>query len=181
MRQFVMASDQEQTSRKLVYLRDHSPRLRPRTSRSDRKPQQPPHADLAGESVWLGRSLFVVAGGAAVYWLLIATSGIRPEGDEAWRWTMSHSLSHAFVAGTSALAARVLLRGGQRATLFIALAAGGMIVTALEGLTHLLISGDLSQISLSARTDILARAALLAIGIWASSYALRTERRVPTG
>jgi hypothetical protein len=174
-----MASDQEQTSRKLVYLRDHSPRIRPRTIRSERKPQQPPPADLAGEAAWLGRSLFAVAGAAAVYWLLVSTGGIRPEGDEAWRWTMSHSLSHAFVTGTCGLAARVLLRGAPRATLFIALAAGGMIVTALEGLTHLLISGDLAQISLSARTDILARAALLAIGIWASSYALRADRRVP--
>jgi hypothetical protein len=42
----------------------------------------------------------------------------------------------------------------------------------------MVIVGGLSEISLSARSDILTKAAVLAAGIWAGSYALRADRRV---
>jgi len=122
--------------------------------------------------------LLTVAGGVVVYWLLLASGAIRLEG-EAWNWTISQSLGHLFVALTAAWAARLMVRGATRAPLVVALAAGGLIVVAIEGLVHLVVNGDLSQISLAVRTDILTRTAMLAIGIWASSYALRAERRPP--
>lgn len=172
-----MATDHEQTPRKLVYLRDHSQRLRTRTVRPERKPPPSPHPELASEAAWLGRSLMLVSAGIAVYWLLILSGAIHPEGGAAWTWTVSHSLAQIFVALAAALAARLLLRAAPRAPLFVAIAAGGLIVTSIEGLAHLVINGDLSQISLSVRTDILTRSGMLAVGVWAGSFALRADRR----
>lgn len=146
--------------------------------RPERKAPPAVHPELASEAAWLGRLLLAVAGGVVVYWMLITSGAIRLEG-EAWNWTISQSLPHLFVALSTAWAARLLMRGATRAPLVVALAAGGLIVVAIEGLVHLVVNGDLSQISLAVRTDILTRTAMLAIGVWASSYALRAERRPP--
>jgi hypothetical protein len=171
-----MPSDHEQTPRKLVYLRDHAPRPRTRASRSERKPPPVPHIELVGEAAWLGRSLLAIAGGIAVYWLLIVSGAVHAEGD-AWNWSVSRLLAHFYVAVSSVVAARRLLRGSPRAPLLIAFAASSLIVVSIEGLAHLMVTSDLSRISLAARTDILTRTAMLALGVWATSYALRTDRR----
>jgi len=163
-----MPTDHEQTPRKLVYLRDHAPRPRSRTLRPERKPSAASHPDLAGEAAWLGRLLLTVSGAIAIYWVLILSGAVRPEGEAAWNWTISRLLAHVYVAGAAALAARQLLRGNPRGTLLVAFAASGLIVVSIEGL---------ARISLAARTDILTRTAALALGVWASSYALRAERR----
>jgi hypothetical protein len=176
-----MPTDHEQTPRKLVYLRDHAPRPRSRTLRNDRKPQVSAHPELANEAAWLGRLLLAAAGAIAIYWVLILSGAVRPEGEAAVNWTASRLLAHLYVAGTSAFAARQLLRGAMRAPLLVAFAASGLIVVALEGLAHLIFNADLSRISLAARTDLLMRTAILVVGIWACSYALRADRRVPTG
>lgn len=174
-----MPTDREQTPRKLVYLRDHTPKPRGRATRIERKVAPSTHPELAGEAAWLGRSLLAVSGGIVVYWLLMITGAVRPEGQAAWNWTMSHSLPHLFLALVTAFAARLVLRSQSRAALFVALAAGALIVVAIEGLAHHVVSGDLSKISLAVRTDILTHAAMLAIGVWAASYALRVDRRPP--
>jgi hypothetical protein len=171
-----MSTDHEQTPRKLVYLRDHAPRARTRATRSERKPPAAPHPELVGEAAWLGRSLLAIAGGIAIYWVLILSGAVRAEG-EAWNWTVSRLLAHIYVAASSVLAARRLLRGSPRAPLLVAFAASSLMVVSIEGLAHLMVSADLSRISLAARTDILARTAMLVLGVWAGSYALRTERR----
>ena len=51
------------------------------------------------------------------------------------------------------------------------------MLVSIEGLAHLVVSTDLSRISLAARTDILTRSAMLGLGIWSASYALRADRR----
>jgi hypothetical protein len=176
-----MPSDHEQTPRKLVYLRDHAPRPRARTVRTERKPQPSAHPELAHEAAWLGRLLLTAAGSISIYWVLVLSGAVRPEGEAAVNWTVPRLLAHIYVAMAAAFAARALLRGAVRASVLVAFAASGLIVVSLEGLTHLVVNADLSRISLAARTDILMRTALLAIGVWASSFALRVERRVPTG
>jgi len=173
-----MSTDHEQTPRKLVYLRDHAPRPRARTLRTERKPPPSAHPELASEAAWLGRMLLTAAGSISIYWVLILSGAIRPEGEAALNWTISRLLAHVYVAATAAFAARQLLRGAARASLLVAFAASGLIVVAVEGLAHLVVNADLSQISLAARTDILMRTAMLGIGIWASSYALRADRRI---
>lgn len=172
-----MSSDHEQTPRKLVYLRDHAPRPKSRPLRSERKPPALPHPELAGEAAWLGRMLLTVAGGIVIYWILVGSGALPSAGEGAWNWTVSRLLAHLYVAGLSAVAARQLMRGAARAPLVVALAASALIVVSIEGLAHLLVTGDLSRISLGARTDILARTATLGLGVWACSYALRADRR----
>lgn len=173
-----MPTDRGQSSEKLVYLRDHTLRPRSRASRVDRRPPALPPADLAAEATWLGRSLFALAGFVLLYWTILASGIGRPEGDEAWRWTISHSLPHLFLAAASAIAARFLLRGDPRAPLIVGLVAGALIVLALEGIARAAVGGSLDDLSLSARTDVLTRAVTLAMGVWAASFALRAERRL---
>src|SRR5262245_52743533 len=173
-----MPTDHEQTPRKLVYMRDHAPRPRARSMRAERKPAVSAHPDLANEAAWLGRLLLAASGSIAIYWVLILSGAIHPEGEAALNWNTSRLLAHVYVAAACAFAARPLLRGALRASLVVAFAASGLIVVSLEGLAHLIINADLSRISLAARTDILMRSAMLAIGVWASSYALRADRRL---
>jgi hypothetical protein len=146
--------------------------------RSERKPQPAGHPELANEAAWLGRLLLAAAGAIAIYWVLVLSGAVRPEGEAAFNWTVSRFLAHFYVAGTSAFAARQVLRGAVRAPLLVAFAASGLIALSLEGLAHLIVNSDLSRISLAARTDLLMRTATLVIGIWAGSYALRADRRV---
>ena len=173
-----MAADQDPARTKLVYLRDRSPRPKARGVRPDRKPTVSPTNELAGEAVWLGRTLMVVAAGTVAYWLLTLSGGVQAHrGATAWRALASSSLAHAFLIGSNGLAATRLLRDGARCSAQVALAAGALVVIALEGLARLVVDGDLSEVSLSVRTEILVNAGVLAIGIWAFSYALRTQKR----
>ena len=176
-----MEADHDSSPRKLVYLRDRTTRTKPRNPRGDRRvPVQPP-SDLLGEATWLGRVLFVVAAATVGYWLLILSDAIHlSRGDEAWRSLAAASMAHAFLTASSGAAALRLLRDPARSVVHVGLAAGGLIVVTLEGLARLVVSGDLSEVSLSVRTEILANAAGLAIGIWAFSYALRLQRRERT-
>lgn len=170
-----MEADQDPSPRKLVYLRDRSTRSKPRGER--RAPPQPA-SDLLGEATWLGRVLFVVAAATICYWLLILSDAIHPSrGSEAWRSLAAASMAHVFLTVSCGAAALRLLRDAGRSAVHVGLAAGGLVVVTLEGLARLVVSGDLSEVSLSVRSEILANAAGLAIGIWAFSYALRLQRR----
>jgi len=171
-----MAAERGQSSQKLVYLRDHTPR-RSRSSRGGRRSPTPPPAELAAEAIWLGRCLLVIAATLVVYWLGVLGGATRPETDQAWRWTSAHALPHLFLAGSALLAARALFRTEARATLFVGVAAGALIVLALEGITRAMTGGELGDLSLSVRSEVLLQTATLAIGVWAASYALRFERR----
>ena len=171
-----MSTDHEQSPRKLVYLRDHAPRPRARTTRPERKPVVA-HPELASEAAWLGRLLTATAGVLVVHAVLIMTGGIAAEGDVAADWSASRLFANAYVAASAALASRQLLRGHARAPLLVGFAASALLVVSIEGLAHLLITTDLSRISLAARTDILTRTGMLALGVWAASYALRADRR----
>jgi hypothetical protein len=172
-----MATDHEQTPRKLVYLRDHAPRPRGRAVRSERKPVPPAHPELASEASWLGRLLLTVSGLLAIHWLLVSSGAVQPEDEVAASWSISPLFANVYVAVAAALAARQLLHGTARAPVLVAVAASGMIVVAIEGLAHLVVNTDLSRIALDARVDILTRTAMLAIGIWGVSYARRADRR----
>ncbi len=174
-----MAAERDPSPRKLVYLRDHTPRPRLRARRPDRRRAgAAPPPELAAEAAWLGRFLIAAGAFTLLYWLALAVGAVLPEGEEAWRWTLSHGLAHLFLAASAAMAGRLLLQGGARAPLFVAVAAGALLVTALEGLTRMVVAGGMADISLGARSDILTKSAVLALGIWSASYALRADRRV---
>ncbi len=172
-----MAANHEQSSRKLVYLRDHTPRKRLRGGRVTRQSPTPPPADLVAEGTWLGRALLVVTAGLSVYWLAVLVGVTRPETDEAWRHAFSHGLPHLFLAASAALSAHALLRTTSHPSLPFGMTAGAMIVLALEGITRAMTAGDLGDLSLNVRTNVLIQTAALAIGIWAASFALRSQRR----
>lgn len=171
-----MSTDHERTPHKLVYLRDHAPRPRTRNVRVERKPPVA-HPELASEAAWLGRLLLAAAGMIVIHWLLVLSGAVEVEGDASSNWTVSRLFAHAYVAGIATFAARQLLRGNARAALLVAFASSGLILVAIEGLAHLVVSTDLSRVSLAARTDILTRSAMLGLGVWAASYALRVDRR----
>jgi len=173
-----MAAERDQSPRKLVYLRDRAARPKPRAPRSDRRAPNPPTGDLIGEAIWLGRALFVVAAGTISYWLLVVIGAIRVASEGgAWRSLASASLAHLFLTASSGLAAVTLLRDAVRSAVPVSAAASALVLMTLESLGRLLVSGDLAEVSLSVRTQILANAGGLAIGVWALSYAIRLQRR----
>jgi hypothetical protein len=173
-----MAADREQAPRKLVYLRDRAARPKARPVRQDKKPRPLAATDLHAEGIWLGRTLFLVAAGTAIYWLMVLSGAIHAGvGALAWRSTVTMLFAQAVVVGTNGLAALRLLRDSTRQVAHVALAAGAAIAVAVEGLARLVIGGDLSDLTLSTRVDILANTAALGVGIWALSYALRAQRR----
>jgi len=171
-----MAAQRGQSSPKLVYLRDHAHRARARTPHGARRGAPPPPTDLASEGIWLARSLLLVAGAFALYWLGVLAGTVEPGGDEGWRWTSSHALPHLVLAAGAVLAASSIVRTDPRATLIVGLLAGGLIVLALGGLGRVMVGSDMGDLSLSVRTDVLVQTGALAIGVWAASYAMRAER-----
>ena len=176
-----MAADREQAPRKLVYLRDRTPRPKARAARAEKKPRPPAASDLHAEGVWLGRVLFVVAASTVIYWLIVLSGGIHAGiGAGAWRSAVTMLFAHLVLVGTCGVAALRLLRDLTRSIAHVALAAGAAVAVSVEGLARLVIGGDLSDVTnltLSTRTDILANTAALGVGIWALSYALRAQRR----
>lgn len=173
-----MAAEQDQSPRKLVYLRDRTAKPKVRPPRVDRRVPSPPVGDLIGEATWLGRALFVVAGGTVSYWLLVAVGAIRVgSAGDAWRSLASASLAHLFLTASSGFAGVTLLRDAIRSAVPVAVAASGLVLLTLESLGRLFVNGDLAEVSLSVRTQILANAGGLAVGVWALSYAIRLQRR----
>ena len=174
-----MAAEREQSSAKLIYLRDHAPR-RSRADRRDRKARRddrPPAGELAAEGIWLGRALLVIAAGILIYWAGIYGGATRPESSEAWRWAVSHSLPHLFLAISAAYCARCLLRQELDGPLPIGLVAGALVVLALEGITRAMTGEQLEDLSIGVRANVLVQTASLAIGVWAASFALRCATR----
>mgnify|MGYP001230600796 CR=1 FL=1 len=172
-----MSTDHERIPHKLVYLRDHAPRPKPRSGRVERKPPGAHHPELAGESAWLGRLLLVTSGMLVIHWLLVLSGAIEVEGDPSTSWTASRLLAHAYVTVIAAVASRHLLRGSERAPLLVAFASSALILVAIEGLAHLVVNTDLSRMSLASRTDILTRSGMLGLGVWSASFAMRANRR----
>ncbi|MBM4243320.1 MAG: hypothetical protein FJ148_05820 [Deltaproteobacteria bacterium] len=171
-----MSTDHEHSPQKLVYLRDRAPRTKARNARAEREPPVA-HPDLANEATWLGRLLLAAAGLITIHGLLVLSGTLDADGDSVASSAASQLVAHAYLAAMVAFAAHQLLRGRERAPVLVAFAASGLILVALEVLTHLVVSADLSRISLAARTDILARSGMLGLGVWAGSYALRAGRR----
>lgn len=110
--------------------------------------------------------------------MLVVAGALHPNpGEGAFRELGGDSLAHLFLTVSCGAAALRLLRDVGRSSAHVALAAGALVFMTLYRLAHLVVDGDLSEVSLSVRTEILANAAGLAIGIWAFSYALRLQRR----
>jgi hypothetical protein len=173
-----MSTDHERIPPKLVYLRDHAPRPKPRSGRVERRPPSQP--ELASEAMWLGWLLLAASGMIAIHWLLVLSGAIAVEGDSSTSWTASRLVRHLYVALAAAAASRQLLRGSERAPLLVAFAASALILVAIEGRAHLVVDIDLSRMSLASRTDILTRSGLLGLGVWAASFATRANRQPGT-
>jgi len=174
-----MKTGDEQTPPKLVYLRGRAPRAVARARKPARRPSIGPVDELASEAVWLGRSLFVVAGAIGVYCALILTGSIQGDGEESRHWLLSLLVGDVFVGLCSAAGGVLLMREVKRASLYVALAAGALIVVALQGLTHLVVSGELVELTLTARLEVLLRSATMALGVWAISFLIRAAKRPP--
>ena len=173
-----MKRDNEQTPPKLVYLRDRAARAAAERSRkTPRKVVVRQGDEFAGEALWLGRSLFVVAASIVVYCVLISIGSV-PLRDTESRYSLVSLLAGDFFAGiASAVAGVLLLRNGKRAPLHVALAAGALIVVAVQGLTHLVVAGDLGELTLAGRLEVLMMSAAIALGVWAVSYLVRSSHR----
>jgi hypothetical protein len=176
-----MKRDNEQTPPKLVYLRDRAARAAAdRARKAPRKVVVRQGDEFAGEALWLGRSLFVVAASIIVYCALVASGSVPLRGGESRYALVSLLGGDFFVGAASAMGGVLLLRNAKRASLCVALAAGGLIVIALQGLTHLVVAGDLGELTLIGRLEVLMMSAAMALGVWSVSYLIRSAHRPET-
>lgn len=174
-----MAAEREQSSQKLVYLKDRTHRPRARKRRPDRGTSNPSGIELASEGLWLSRTLLVAAAGLALHWLGIA-SGVGEVGDDAvGHWATANVLPRLLLSTGAVLAARAIGRRSVQGPLLTSLVAGGMVFLALQGLSGEIVGGDFGDPSLQLRTGVLLQTAALAIGVWAASWSLRSVRSSP--
>lgn len=172
-----MEADHESSPRKLVYLSDRSPRPRSRRPKTVRRPVTPAPAELAAEATWLARALVAVAAGILLPWLLRLEPGAHPPGSDGWGGTaVATAVGHLLLSGCTVTAILRLLRDPVDATVPVALAAGAIGVTAAQGITRLVLGGELAAETLSARAEILAYTTAAAMAVWAASWAHRLEQ-----
>ena len=168
-----MASRREQSSEKLVYLRDRAPRAKARASPPGRVVPMTVQKTRDTEAQWLARACFAVAGVLLLYWLGVL--GVTPEsqGPATWISSLSEGLPHLVVAIAAGFTAQSLLQSDQRTRQKLGIFAGGLLILSFQGITRAILGSDLEHLSLSLRLEVLLRTATFAVGIWAASYALR--------
>lgn len=170
-----MASDPEQTPRKLIYLRDHAGRGRTRRKRRRREPPAGVPQDLDTEGIWLARGLLALFAGLLLNWVgLVATAPGGVPGEVSTAGAIP-DLSHLVCAGLALYAARSVRGSQTQAPIVVAILAGTVLLVALQGLGTALVGGPLDHLTPGTRADVLLYTTLLGFGLWCSSWALRAR------
>lgn len=170
-----MASDPDQTPRKLIYLRDHAGRGRTRRKRRRRDPEVGAPNDLDSEGVWLGRGLLALVAGLVLHWVGLTAAAPGGVPGEVSAAPMFPDLSHLVCAALALYGARSIRGGYESAPIVVAIAAGAILLVALQGLGSSLIGEPLDHLTPGTRADVLLYAVLLGFGLWSWSWALRSR------
>ncbi len=173
-----MEPKQDPSAGKLVYMRDHAARPKPRRPRPDRKIAPQSIGELAGEAGWLARALFAIALGIVAMALMHASAAATaPRGsDDAQILSMTLAGS-LFVIACCTMAAWRLLRAPATSAIHLAAAAGTLALHAVEGVARVSTEALPVEPTLAHRFDVLAIGAGLATAAWGISFAQRLLRR----
>jgi len=163
---------------KIYFLSDRGRRS---TSRLARKRPEPPTTSTGErrkpstqETIWLARALFIEGLYFALLWLAEGTDLFSYEPDAGLRqWLYSFFPAEIFLAVIAVIGAYELQRYVGKRDAFALVAAGGLVLIALERLTLLIGGGLRHELAPGERLEITAMMICIGVGVWTVSHSLR--------
>ena len=160
-----------------------SERGRRSTSRMLRKRPEPPSSAPSErrkpspqETTWLARILFIEGLYFALLWLAEGTDLFAYEPDAGLKqWLYSFFPAEVFLAIVAVVGAYELQRYAGKRDAFALVAAGGLVLIALERLTLLISGGLRHDLSPGERLEITAMGICIGVGVWTVSHSLRSR------
>ena len=168
----------ESNTGKVYFLSDRGRRS---TSRALRKKPEPASTapserrkPSSQETTWLARALFFEGLYFALLWLAEGTAFFSSPSDPGMRqWLYSFFPAEVFLAIIAVLGAYELQRYAGKRDAFALVAAGGLLLIALERLTLLISSALRHDLSPGERLEITAMGICIGVGVWTVSHSLR--------
>ncbi len=128
------------------------------------------------ETSWLARALFIEGLYFGLLWLAEGTDLFSFEADSGLRqWLYSFLPGEIFVAVLAFIGAHELQRHAGKRDAYSLVAAGGLILIALERLTLLISDGLRHDLSPGERLEITAMGICMGVGVWSISHSLRSR------
>jgi hypothetical protein len=128
------------------------------------------------ETTWLARALFIEGLYFGLLWLAEGTDLFSLEPDSGLRqWVYSFLPAEIFVAILAFVGAYELQRHAGKRDAYSLVAAGGLILIALERLTLLISGGLRHDLSPGERLEITAMGICIGVGVWSISHSLRSR------
>jgi hypothetical protein len=128
------------------------------------------------ETTWLARALFIEGLYFGLLWLAEGTDLFSFEPDSGLRqWLYSFLPAEIFVAVLAFVGAYELQRHAGKRDAYSLVAAGGLILIALERLTLLISGGLRHDLSPGERLEITAMGICMGVGVWSISHSLRSR------
>jgi hypothetical protein len=168
----------ESNTGKIYFL---SERGRRATGRLARKRPEPTNTTVGErrkpstqETTWLARALFIEGLYFALLWLAEGTDLFSYEPDAGLRqWLYSFFPAEIFLAVMAVFGAYELQRHAGKRDAFALVAAGGLVLIALERLTLLIGGGFRHDLTPGERLEITAMGICIGVGVWTVSHSLR--------
>lgn len=163
---------------KIYFLSERGRRSTPRVvrKRSESPSGSPPerHRPSPQETTWLSRALFIEGMYFTLLWLAEGTDFFVLEPESPLRqWIYSFFPAEIFVAAMAIVGAYQLQRHAGERDVFALVAAGGLMLLALERLTLLISGGFRHDLTPGQRLEITAMGICLCVGVWTVSHCLR--------
>jgi hypothetical protein len=128
------------------------------------------------ETTWLARALFIEGLYFGLLWLAEGTDLFSFEPDSELRqWLYSFLPAEIFVSVLAFVGAYELQRHAGQRDAYSLVAAGGLILIALERLTLLISGGLRHDLSPGERLEITAMGICMGVGVWSISHSLRSR------
>jgi hypothetical protein len=128
------------------------------------------------ETTWLARALFIEALYFVLLWLGEGTDLFALEPSNGLKqWLYSFFPAEILVAATAFIGAYELQRYAGKRDVFALLAAGGLVLLAVERLTLLISGGIRHDLTPAERLEITAMGICLSVGVWTVSHSLRSR------
>jgi len=128
------------------------------------------------ETVWLARALFIEGLYFVLLWLAEGTDLFSFEPDTSLRqWLYSFFPAEIFVAVIAFVGAYELQRHAGKRDTFALVAAGGLVILALERLTLLVAGAFRHNLTPGERLEITAMGVCMGVGVWVISHSLRSR------
>ena len=164
---------------KIYFLSDRGRRS---ASRVARKRPEPPSTVSSErrkpspqETTWLARALFIEGLYFALLWIAEGTDMFSFQAADASmrQWLYSFFPAEIFLAVVAVIGAYELQRHAGKHDAFALVAAGGLVLIALERLALLISGGMHHELTPGERLEITAMGVCIGVGVWTVSHSLR--------